>query len=304
MIKRGKEVVIFLIVLSIAIIPLASAGFFDDIYKKITGKATSDTTALNITIGNSAPTITYVQIITSKNPTDDSTTTITFNFTVTDTDGAGNIDTTSGKAYFQKAGETTRSDLSCSNYDGVGDNMNFSCTIDMWYFDENGDWTINTTAKDINEASAENSSQTFTYNLLPGMKMAPTSLDWDSVGLTDTDTGSNNDPVIINNTGNDNALTIDVTSYDLEGEDTKTDYIFAENFTIGITSQGCSGTAMVNETATEVGSAILNRGNHSINDGSTGQEEIFSCLKGVPQDISAQSYSSAAFGPWTIEIVS
>ena len=302
--KRGKIIIAFLVISLITIIPLISAGFFDEIYSKITGKATSDTTALNITIGNAEPTITWVESISSKNPTEDTITSITFTFTVTDTDGYINVDTNSAKAYFQKGGETTRSNLSCVNTDNSGDDANFSCTIDMWYFDLNTDWTINVTAKDINDAYAENSSTTFTYNILPAMKMSPTSLGWPSVSLTDTDTGSDDDPIVINNTGNDNGLTINVASYDLEGEDTNTEYIFANNFTVGLTSEGCSGTAMVNNTGTEVGSAVLNKGNHSINDGSTGQEEIFFCLKGVPQDISAQSYSSAAFGAWTVEIVS
>jgi len=302
---KKKDVGILIIsILIVSLLPLMSAGFFDNIYSKITGRATSDTTAVNITIGNSAPTITWVQSIAAQNPTDDTTTSITFNFTVTDTDGSPNINTTSGKAYFQTGGETTRSNTSCVSQTPSGNDMNFTCTIDMWYFDLNTDWTINVTAKDINDAYAENSSTTFTYNVLPAMKMAPTSLGWPSVGLSDTDTGSNNDPITINNTGNDASLTIDVTPYDLEGEDTTNEYIFAENFTVGVASEGCSGTTMVNETATTVGSAILNRGNHSVNDGSTGQEEIFFCLKGVPQDISSQSYSSTAFGSWTVEIVS
>ena len=309
MVKRGHRIKFLIIALTLFLLiafPLISAGFFGDIYDKITGRASQDTTSLNVTIGNSAPTIDWVESVSSQNPTDDTTTSITFNFTATDTDGAVNIDGDTGKAYFQRAGETTRSNTSCVNYSSSGDDVNFTCTIDMWYFDENGAWTINVTAQDINSASAENSSTTLTYNSLPGMKMSPTSLEWAAVGLSDTDTSADNNPIQINNTGNDVSLSINVSSYDLQGEETDTEYIYANNFTVENKTTGCSGTAMVNESSINVTSAILQRGNHSLNynNATSGQEQIYFCLKGVPQDISSQSYSSTAFGAWTIEIVS
>lgn len=300
--KRGNILIIFGII-SVLSLSLISAGIFSDWWGRITGEATSDTASVNITVGNSDPIITWVEAISSQNPTEDSAKSITFNFTATDTDGSANIDTSTAAGYFQKGGETTRSNTSCVDWASSGNNVNFTCTIDMWYFDGNGAWTINVTVEDINNAHAENSSTTFTYNLLNAIILSPTALAWPSVGLSDTDTGSNNDPITLNNTGNDNSLTVDVTSYNLRGETTTTQYIFANNFTIGITTEGCSGTAMVNATATQVGSAVLNKGNHSINDGSTGQEQVFFCLKGIPQDISAQSYSSAAYGAWTVEVV-
>ena len=300
--RRGKFLIVFLVAIALLVVPVISASPFSDFWGRITGQASSGSTSLNITIGNSAPTIPFVQVITAKSPTEDTTTTITFNFTVEDSDGSANIDTSSGKAYFQKGGETTRSDISCSDYPAVGNSINFSCTIDMWYFDGSGAWTINVTASDINGADAENSSTTFTYNLLTAMKMSPTSLSWPAVGLQSADVGSNNDPVVINNTGNDESLSVNVTAYDLQGEQTTSEYIYANNFTIGISSEGCLGTVMSNATAIAISSAVLNKGNHSLNDGSTGQEQIYFCIKGVPPTISSQSYSSSVFGPWGIGI--
>ena len=302
--KRG-ELVVFLLVVVLLIVPMASASFFSDFWGKITGRATSDTTALNITIGNSAPTISFVQAISATDPTIGTSKTITFNFTATDSDGAGNINTSTAAGYLQRSGETTRSNTSCSNWASSGNNVNFTCMIDMWYYDQNGAWTINTTIRDINSATGTNSSTTFTYNLLTAMNMSPSSLSWASVGLTATDTGSNNDPIQINNTGNDAGLNINVTAINLQGEVTTTQYIFANNFTVESASEGCSGTAMVNATTTNVTSALLNRGNNTLNynNDTSGQEQIYFCLKGVPQDISSQSYSSAAAGPWTVAVI-
>ena len=254
---------------------------------------------------NQPPTIEWVQPISATNPTDDSTTSIVFNFTVTDTNGYDDINVSSVNASFLRAGEVTRINTSCVNYSQSGNDMNFSCTIDMWYYDQNGDWTINVSIKDDSEEYVENSSTNFIYNLLPGMKMSPITLGWPEINLPDTDTGSNDDPVQINNTGNSEPLNINITGYDLQGEEQSSYYIYAANFTVDDTSEGCSGTAISNATSLNITSAILYRGNHSLNynNATSGQEQLYFCLKGVPQDNPSQSYSSSAFGAWEIRIL-
>ncbi|MEK6926021.1 MAG: hypothetical protein AABW50_01965 [Nanoarchaeota archaeon] len=299
-----REVQITIIIVSLILI--VAIFSYSGLLTKITGYATSSTTVVNITVGNTAPTVSAVEVIAAKNPTDDTTTTITFNFTATDTDGASNINRSLAQAYFQRAGESTRSNTSCINTSiGVGNNINFTCAIDMWYYDQNGAWTINATIKDNSAAYAENSSTTFTYNLLPGMKMSPTSLTWGSVALGQSNTGSNNDPIQVNNTGNSVDVSINVTSYNLRGETTITEFIFASNFTVENTSEGCSGTAMSNATALNVTSSIIQRGNHSLNynNATSGQEQVYFCLKGPLAGISQQSYSSTAYGSWTLLII-
>jgi len=306
--KRGKLLIIFLTILILLIVPLASAGFFSDFWGKITGKATSGTTALNITIGNAGPTIPIVDPIDATDPEIGSTKSIIFYFNATDTDGYLNIDTDTAEAYFQRAGEDTRSNTSCISTftPSSGNSINFTCTIDMWYWDENGPWTINVSIQDINDAYGENSTTTFTYNIQTAMTMSPPTLNWTGVGLTSTDVGSNNDPLTVNNSGNDINLNINVTALNLRGEETLTQFIYANNFTVQNVTEGCTaGTAMVNATSTNVTSSILQRGNNTLNynNATSGQEQIFFCLKGVPQDISAQSYSSSAYGSWTVAII-
>jgi hypothetical protein len=304
--KRGK-LLIFLGILVLLIVPLTSAGFFSDLWGKITGYAESGTATVNITIGNNVPTITWVQAISSQTPIDDTIKPITFNFTATDADGYSNINVSTAESRFQLAGEATRSNLSCVNWSQSGNDVNFTCTIDMWYFDKaDTSWVINVTIRDINNADGENSSTTFQYSTLLGMKMSPTFLNWTEIGLSNTDVGSNNDPILINNTGNDETVNINVTALNLQGEETTDEYIYANNFTVENASQGCTGTTMSNATSLNVTSAILYRGNHSLHyqNETSGQEQTYYCLKGVPQDISAQSYSSAAYGSWTITVVS
>ncbi|MEK6917965.1 MAG: hypothetical protein AABW51_03380 [Nanoarchaeota archaeon] len=302
--KGGVYFIAGAVLLIFLILVLNHTNFFNKV-AEITGFATSSTTTLNITLGNSAPTIPIVNAISAQNPTESTTKSITFNFTATDTDGASNINTSTATAYFQKASETTRSNTSCINLSvGVGNNINFTCTINMYYYDVNGAWTVNTTITDKNGGYATNSTPTFTYNLLTAMAMSPTAMTWQTLSSTDTDVGSNNDPIIVNNTGNANALSVNVTSYNLRGETTITDFIYAANFTVENTSQGCTGTAMVNATSTNVTSSILFKGNNSINNNNetSGQEQIYFCLKGLPPSISQQSYSSSAYGAWSVAV--
>ncbi|MCP6727622.1 MAG: sigma-70 region 4 domain-containing protein, partial [Patescibacteria group bacterium] len=262
--------------------------------------------SINVTsAANDPPTIGFVEVITAKNPTDDTITSITFNFTATDTNGFADINVSTAAGYFNRTGEATRSNTSCVNLSQSGDDVNFSCTIDMWYFDQNGPWTINVTIRDNSDASGENSSTTFTYNTLNGMKMSPKSLTWQEILIGQTNIGSNNDPIQINNTGNTEPKDINVTAYNLRGETIDTEYIFAANFTIENASQGCSGTQMQNATSLNITSAILQRGNHSLNynNATSGQEQIYFCLTEVPAGISPQPYSSASFGSWEIRIL-
>ena len=296
--KRGELIIAVVIFISL-IIPIASANIFSDFWGQITGKATSEPASLTITVGNNAPTIPFVEAITAKDPAELSARSITFYFTAEDSDGAANLDDATAKAYFQKAGEPTRSNESCEAGSTSGNQKNYSCTIDMWYFDEPGSWTINVTIEDINGAHGENSSTTFTYNPYYGMEMSPTALTWPEVGLSATDTGSNNDPILVNNTGNA-ILEINITGYNLQGVTTLSEYIYANNFTVDNVTSGCSGTAMQNDTSLKVASASLGRGNLSLGDG---QETLYFCLKGLPQEISSQEYSTSGTNNWVVEIV-
>ena len=313
MMKRGIKKIVFLGLIVLLIVPLISAGvlsdFWSDVKEKIgeiTGYVQFGEASVNITVGNNPPTIDWVESISDIGPADDTIRSITFNFTATDPDGYTNINVSTAESRFQLTDEATRSNLSCVNWSQSGNNVNFTCTIDMWYFDKaDTGWKINVTIKDINNAYYENSSTNFSYTKFTGMKISPTSLGWTGVVLTSANLGSSNDPIVINNTGNDEPININVTAKNLQGEETTDEYIYANNFTVENASQGCDGTTMSNATSINITSAILYRGNHSLNykNATSGQEETFYCLEGVPQDISPQSYSSAAYGAWTITVI-
>ena len=300
-----KEVYLFMgLIFLMLTIPLASAGIFSDLWGKITGKATQDVTVVNITVGNNLPTIGFVESITAQGPVDDSIRSFTFNFTATDPDGAADLDPSTASAYFNRTGEATRSNTSCIELTTAGNDANYSCTVDMWYFDQNGAWTINVTIQDDQGAYVDNATTTVTYNVAAGMKINQTSLTWVEVAIGQSNVGSNNDPIQINNTGNQEPNDINVTGFNLVGEQFS-EVILAGNLSIENASQGCTGTTMLNATSLNITSAILQRGNHSLNynNATSGQELIYFCITSVPSGISQDSYSSAAYGSWTIEII-
>lgn len=300
--KRGAKIILFL-VFGILAISFASAGLVEW-YERLTGKATQGTTGLNITVSNNPPTIPFVFHNPTYNPVEINKNPIVINFTVRDGDGSGNIDTSTAQLRFQQAGEPTRLNTSCTPIGSAGTDMNFSCTIDQWYFDGSGAWIINATIRDLSGTGGENSTETFTYNLLTAMVMSPSNLTWPTVGPSMVDVGSSNDPILVNNTGNDIDLSLNVTGFDLQGESDPTKYIYANNFTVENLSQGCTGDVMSNATSLNITSAILQKGNNSLslNNELSGQEELFFCLKGILATTTSQSYSSAAYGPWVVTL--
>ncbi len=293
---------VLLVLLIILIISTVFSSFFQDVTNLITGRATSDTTNLSIIIGNTAPIIESVSAIPAQSITEAGTTAVEFSFTATDIDGVGNLDDTSAKASFNKTGETTRTNSSCSLVSDVdSDTANYTCKILIYYWDGSGDWTVNASIEDINDEYAENTSTTFTLSQTTAMIMGPTALTWPTILLTSTNQLSNNDPIIINNTANKDITSgnVQVTAIDMQGQTTTTEYLLAGNFTVNTADACDAGTVMVNGTATAVSGATIPAGNNSAGQG---QEELYFCLEEVSEGISQQTYSTAGAGAWTIGV--
>ena len=303
--KKKEALRIGYILLVLLTIPIVSAGFLDffkDANNLITGRAISNTTSLNITIGNTNPVVDFVSPIPSQSVRQASRTIVTFSFTATDTDGVANLNDTSAKSSFNLTGETTRTNSSCSLVGDLDSNTaNYTCAIKIWYWDGAGEWTVNASIKDINNGYAENTSTTFTLGETTAMLMSPTALTWSSLSLTSTNQLSNNDPITVNNTANKDITdgNAKVTAINMRGESTTTEYLLAGNFTVNTANACDTGTVMVNGTATGVSGAAITAGNNSAGNG---QEELYFCLEAVSSGISQQSYSTSGSGAWTIGV--
>ena len=275
-------------------VSFASGGAFDW-FGKITGRATTGDANVTITISNTAPSIFNVSSIAAQSPTINSTTAVTFTFNVTDPDGVADLTNSTARANFSKSGDTTVSNSSCIvfNYTVNSTTAQYHCTVNMNYYGGAGTWTVNAMINDTSNAQATNSSTSFTYNALNAMAINVTSLTWGAVGVTSTDTGSNNDPVGVLNLGNQ-ALWTNVTGKDLLGYTTPTRLIPTAYFEVDDVSQGCSGTALVNATSTNITAAA------AITPASGAFGDRYFCLTQLYANTTAQVYNTTGYGAWTV----
>src|SRR3989344_4641133 len=64
---------------------------YSDFWNTITGKATSQSVGLNISVGNNDPAISFVSTLSAATPTEDTFVNVIVNFTAMDVDGESNI---------------------------------------------------------------------------------------------------------------------------------------------------------------------------------------------------------------------
>lgn len=322
MAKRSIIYIVITLALLVLITAPVYAGF-SDWFRGITGRAsTTQGTNLSITVtGTNSVNVSIDNTTlegTVTDPTEGTINTITFNVTVEDVDGVNDIDDTSVNATFVLAGQGTRVDTSCTLIEDFSANeANFTCSIEMWYFDAEGIWTIYATARDLGNLSNITDTSSFQFNQLKAIVVGPSSISFLAVAPGDENVTSNNDPTEVNNTGNYNSTNVTFTTVHLHGETVGTEFISVENFSISTTNGGspaveCDDVTPVNGSATQIiggtnglSNATLGPGNNSIDagDGSSGQEEFYYCIIKVPTSISSQTYSTTAAGAWVITIV-
>lgn len=297
-----KKIQFILCLFIIAItIPFANAGVFD--WLKSTGKVTNQPVDLSINVsGGSAPVIT----VFDSEMTDVSgglnegplQTTITIKFNAYDSEGIGNLNDSTPFIDFSKAGETTKSTVCTLSGESDANSKNYTCSINMEFWDGPGDWRINASISDLNGNYVEESSKIFTVGATSGFVMAPTAIIWAEINP-----GSINEealfPTILNNTGNI-ARAIEINSTDMLGEIDNTRKIFATDMKVG-PNIGCGGDLMTRFTYTSVTGASLPKGDYRLNDG-TAQEQLFFCISQTISNLTQQSYSTQEEGAWSIRI--
>jgi hypothetical protein len=315
MIDRKLFYTVFFIVVMVMFVSFADAGIADW-FNKITGRVTDFDVNASVTVTGINPI--RIAVFNGTLPTEtvanDGNGTFTFNMHLTDSDGTADINVSATTANFTRAGEQVRENLSCSQI-GTALNsttINVSCTIEMWWFDENGAWDISVSANDLGNLTPQyNTSFTFTLPQLSGLELSPTSITFTSVAPGADNTTSNNDPVTINNTGN-RETNLSINGRDLSGDTTSTVLLPIANMTASNgtgsnlecnTRVGsiANATVLTNGTAVDIGSSNLTRGNHTIDDG-TAQEELYFCFRHIPNDVQSQTYSTTNGGAWVIAL--
>lgn len=288
---------------------LVSAGLLD-IFDKITGRATDRPVNLSLSAANRPPQIVYVDSPTVT-MTEDSFVDVLFYFTVYEPDKTFTLNFSTDVANFSKPGEVTRENLSCAFVGDIDPSQkygNFSCTIRMWYFDGPGAWNITVAISDNSWNNATNTTQIATVNQLTAFVQSPDLLTWATFSPNSYNLTSTNDPLLLNNTGNANITALSINATDLVGETDSNYSIYSGNFSVHINQGGsppaeCGGTLMEHYNFKNVTSGLLPKGNHSVNDGNTGQEQLYYCLTYAGNELTQQTYSTLTEGSWTVKII-
>jgi hypothetical protein len=309
---KVKGVVIILLISFILIAPLISAGGWSDFWDKITGKATTSPVTISVSVTSQPPVIYNISYITSFTPLEGPALTyVVINFSVNATNGAASLNNGSAMLNITRAGQPFRGNTSCAVKDFGGNYSNYTCNLTMYWYDQDGAWTIYANISDYGGNYVVNGTKTVTINTLTGLVMAPTSLSFPGILAGATNQTSTNDPLVLNNTGNQNisAGNVKINAIDLAGDTDHSKFLFASNFSASNSTGGniecnttASATPMVNITDTAVTNAVLNIGNFPVNDGSTGQEQLYVCLKKAGYELTQQAYSTTGLGSWTVKI--
>ena len=251
---------------------------------------------------NSAPVIESVSITSPVSPLEGSARMVNFSFVAFDSDGFGDLSLDSGIANFTKSGEAVRAGT-CSNLTNIDANrMNFSCSVDIWYFDAPGIWNVTVQVSDSLGFTAGNSSAYFSYDSLTAMVLYPSAISFGSLNSSSNNVTASNFS-LINNTGNVNLTTVKVKAFDVLGDLDSSSLLHAENFTASVLTGGsppaeCSGNSLLNNTGVNITNATVPRGNFSAG---LANEQIYYCIPRVPL-LKRQTYSTRA--PWLIEVTS
>ena len=313
--KRGASFIFGFLLFSILMISFVSADL-SDFFSSITGRATSQNVGLNISIAGTPPNITMVIINAAPSITENGITNLMLNFTVHDVDGFGNINGSNAKVSLNKTLETTRSNSSCLNTANFStDYANFTCTVSIHYFDASGVWSVNASIGDLSSTNVNNHTATFTLGQTSAFVSSPGNLTFSTLSRGASNQTASNDPLLLNNTGNKNitAGNVQINATDLIGETNAAYGIWAANISVGIFTGsnkecdiGINGNAssMNKSYFNAVNQSILLVGNHSANDGSTGQEQLYFCIRTIGTEIISQAYTTnVTQGPWTIKII-
>ena len=215
----------------------------------ITGMASSRTTNVSVTLGNAAPTVEAIvsggYTIAAQSVTENGITELRANFLVTDPDGTGDLnDTTANLTLIRSSAPWANGNISANttcyaNADVDSDTANYTCVVQMQYWFSAGAWNLTAGIRDNSSAPSSNTTN-FTLQETTAIVISPVSITFASITIGQANVTSNNDPIVVNNTANDDitAGNVRATGIDLIGEVNRNFTIGANNFTIDVDTGG------------------------------------------------------------------
>ncbi len=277
--KKSLSILIFLATIIAITIPLAM----------LTSGAATDNFDTNVSVGNTAPVINWVNDSVGLSPNEGSTRIIQIQMNVTDDNGVSDINTSDCYMNLTKSGETTRTSNICYSTSNTSNTQWIECNITIYWYEKPGEWVITAYATDDAGSTDTNDTSNFTMGDADYIDVINASITF-SGSPGDANVGPSN--IIINNTGNQNYTGIDLTAQNLTGA-SSSDNIGASQFTVNITDGSGNGQSLSHNSAVSITSAVLNRG-----PGASGEEELFFYVD-IPSGIANDEYSAGS--NWLID---
>ena len=322
--EKRVYIIVFSIFLLLIISSFASASIIDWLKKTITGKATSIPYNVSVPLvgANTIKFIVFNQTLTGAavTPVENNSVNILFNVTVIDQDGNADINDSSIVAMLYTtatAGEAVRQNATACKSIGVNNatSENFTCGINMWYYDANVSWTINMTGNDAgNKTYINDNTKNITYATLGSFILDNRLVTFSAAPGDINKTSLQNST--LNNSGNlyIEPGNIKINAIDLRGIMVTTQFLNASNFTAswngtggalnGVCNNGTGGVGskLLNVTDIPIAGANLTKGNFTIPGEGVAHETIYYCIPQVPA-LASQIYISNSTGAWTMKIV-
>jgi hypothetical protein len=218
----------------------------------ITSAGPTDTFSATVSIANVGPNITFV-FNGSDSPSEGTIKTIILQFNATDPNGYSDLNTSAAFMNITKSGDTTRTSTSCTGAVNSSNIQTVNCSITIYWYDGQGNWTICSYIKDNSGNATNNCSSNFSMGTLDAIDVVNTSISL-SGSASQSDVGPAS--VIVNNTGNQNYSAVRVNATFLNNG---SNIIGIGNFSVNVTN-AATGEALTENTWLAITSSNLTRG--------------------------------------------
>ncbi len=244
--------------------------------------AQTDTFSVSTTVGNDAPVISWVNGTGSDSPNAATTKIIQIRYNVTDVNGVDDINDSSAFMNITNGG-VTRTSTSCTAAGLAGIMESFLCNITINYYETPGEWVIEAYIRDNGGSPDTNDTSNFTMGNTDDVDVLEGSLSF-SGSAGEENVSATENPLTINNTGNQAYSSLNLTGVELTGGG---DVIGAGNFSVNV-SDSSDGQTLVNNTDISItGSSLAKR------TGASSTEDLYFYLD-IPSGINATTYNSGS----------
>ncbi|MCH7561316.1 MAG: VCBS repeat-containing protein, partial [Thaumarchaeota archaeon] len=253
----------------------------------------TDVNSTASTLVNNPPQITQVQPLSTITLTSFSITNVNVLFNVTDTDGFADLNDSLARCDLSKTGEATRNSTSCTAQNQSGNDLVYSCTVNMQFYDSAGNWNVTCYAEDNSGLNNTNNTETATVNALNYVTQDLSSLNWSSLipGNNDKEAQA---PLILSNGGNQNYSDFNISS---QNATFSSNTITNDKFKVDNETNQSSGQTFLNDSGVIWTEGSLPKCNSPCSSNST---EVAYFYVDTPTGILGGIYASIA--NWTISI--